>query len=344
MVEASPKDPIVACTPNDAYALGAAVTLHSAARNLDPSRRLRVYLVDGGLRPWTRWQLRRSFDPARVDLTVVRPQLAQLRDLPIEDYQRTVIYLRLLLPALLPESVEKVIYLDADLAIHGDLAEVWDRDLGGNLALGVQDVGYPYVDAERALANFEACAPNLWGVRGVENWAELGLDPTAIYHNAGLLVLALAGWRRAGMSGQLPRCLRENRAHAALADQYALNVCLAGRFGELPLHWNVPLAIHRFATAEASPFDPETLRDAIEKPRVVHYTGFAKPWLHGARGVYHPWRESFQRYLDELDWPAWFQLRWTLLPVLEERARKRGKRIGKAVARAARRLRRVIRR
>jgi lipopolysaccharide biosynthesis glycosyltransferase len=341
--EASSKDPVIACTPNGDYALGAAVTLHSAARNLDPARRLRVFLVDGGLGPWTRRQLLRSLDPARIDLTLVRPEFELLRDLPVQDYQRSVIYLRLLLPSLLPATVEKVIYLDADLAIHGDLGEIWDLDLDGNLALGVQDVGCPFIDAERALPDFETHAPHLWSVRGVENWEELGLDPAAKYFNAGLLVLDLAGWRREGMTDRMLRCLRENHAYAGLADQYALNVCLAGRFGELDLSWNVPLAIHRFPSPEASPFDAETVRGAIESPNVVHYTGFAKPWLRGHRGIYHPWSASFQMYLEELDWPAWKRLRWTLYPVVRERARRRWRRVLKATSRGANRLRRAAR-
>ena len=273
MGEASSKDPVIACTPNGDYALGAAVTLHSAARNLDPARRLRVFLVDGGLGPWTRRQLLRSLDPARIDLTHVRPEVELLRDLPDQDYQRSVNY-----------------YLDADLAIHGDLGEIWDLDLDGNLALGVQDVGCPFIDAERALPDFETHAPHLWSVRGVENWEELGLDPAAKYFNAGLLVLDLAGWRREGMTDRMLRCLRENHAYAGLADQYALNVCLAGRFGELDLSWNVPLAIHRYPSPEASPFDAETVRGAIESPNVVHYTGFAnayqvRPWASRACGT-----------------------------------------------------------
>jgi lipopolysaccharide biosynthesis glycosyltransferase len=333
-----PQDPVVVCTPNEDYAIGAAVALYSAQRNLDPARRMRLFLVDGGLRPGTRRQLQRILDPERVDVRWVDPQWHKLRDLPLSEHLLPVIYLRLVLPELLPADLERFIYLDVDLVVNGDLGELWDQELGDRLVLAVQDFGFPYVDAERALENFEACKPHLWGVRGVENWQELGLDPRAKYFNAGIQLVDLAGWRREKIGERMIRCLHENREHAALADQYALNVVLAGRIGELDPRWNTTLALFMYPSPPESPWDAATWERLTSDPQVVHFVGRWKPWYWGRRRARHPWRAHFDRYYDELAWPLWRRWRWTLLPVTREWLQKRRRRARKAWASGTRRL------
>ncbi len=304
---------------------------------------MRLFLVDGGLRPGTRRQLLRILDPDRVDVTWVDPQWHKLRDLPLSEHLLPVIYLRLVLPELLPAEVGRFIYLDVDLVVNGDLGELWDQPLGDNLVLAVQDFGFPYLDAEVALENYEACKPHLWGVRGVENWRELGLDPRAKYFNAGIQVVDLAGWRREQVGERMIRCLHENREHAALADQYALNVVLAGRIGELDPRWNTTLALFMYPSPEESPWDAQTWERLTSDPQVVHFVGRWKPWYWGRRRARHPWRAHFDRYYDELDWPLWRRWRWTLLPVTREWFQKRGRRVRKSTTRVLKRARRGLR-
>ncbi|MGH7426947.1 MAG: glycosyltransferase, partial [Candidatus Methylomirabilaceae bacterium] len=75
-------------------------------------------------------------------------------------------------PEILPNRVEKAIYLDSDLVVHGNIAELWGVGLGGKPLLAVQDEGARTVGSP-------------WGLR---NYSELGLDPSAMYFNSGVLV------------------------------------------------------------------------------------------------------------------------------------------------------------
>jgi len=309
---------------------------------------MRLFLVDGGLRPGTRRQLLRILDPDRVDVTVVRPDPARIRELVVPNQppesihlESPAVYARLLADELLPASLERVIYLDSDMVVLGDLGELWDVEMGGHGLLAVQDQGVPYVDAGRALAHIDAVRPHLVQERGVANWEELGLDPTAKYLNSGLLVLDLDAWRREGLSSRLVECLRRNREHAWDADQYALNVVFAGRWGELDLRWNAAPALFMYPSPAESPWDDATWKRVTDAPQIVHYVGRWKPWYWGRRRNRHPWRAYFDRYYDELDWPLWRRWRWTLLPVTREWFQKRGRRARKAWARSASSLRRV---
>ena len=42
------------------------------------------------------------------------------------------IYFRILAPLLLPKDIDRIIYLDADLIVHGDLTEFYNTDFEGN--------------------------------------------------------------------------------------------------------------------------------------------------------------------------------------------------------------------
>jgi lipopolysaccharide biosynthesis glycosyltransferase len=339
----SPRDPVVVCSPDEEYALGLAVAIHSVLENLDPARRLRLFLLDGGVSRPTRRLLLRSWDPTRVAITWVEPDLERIRAIAVETYPSPSVYLRLFAPELLPASVDKVIYLDSDLVVLADLSELWDREFEGNLLLAVQDTGLPFIDAERALPNYAACASFLWGSRPIGNYDAHGIDSKSKYFNSGVLVIDLEGWRREGISEHFLACLHENREYAKLPDQYVLNTVLAGRWGELDLRWNVAPAIFHYPSAAQSPFGEAEYERAIADPCIVHYVGVQKPW----RRDWQPaWQEHFQRYLEGTGWPRWRRLRWTVWPWARDRAlkragrvAKRGRRTAKSVARAGRRLR-----
>lgn len=343
----SPRDPVLLCAADDAYALPLAVALHSAVRHLDPSRRLTLYLLDGGISPRMERRVLRGLPSDRVRVLPVRPDLALPREIAVEGYASPAVYLRLLAPQLLPDE-ERVLYLDSDVLVRRDLGELWDVPMQGRPLLAVQDQGMPFVDNRVALPRFEAARPYLWGERAVPNWEELGLDPRAPYLNSGVLVMDLAAWRREDASRELLEVVRRHPAHARLPDQYALNVVFAGRWGALDLRWNANPGLHRFPSAEACPFDEAVWRAALEDPWIVHFVGPVKPWTWDGAIA---WKALFQQEVDRLAWPRWTHARWTLWPWLRRRAlrwsrpwRRRGRRLRASAARSRRRARALVRR
>ena len=137
-------------------------------------------------------------------------------------------YLRLFIPALVPAEISRVLYLDCDVLVRGNLAELWQTDLRG-LPVG----------AVRDFAVAEISHP----FSGVTDYRELGLDPAAAYFDSGLLLLDVARWRAENTAadalayavkygGALPNC-----------DQDALNATLSGEWLPLDYRWNVQYAL-----------------------------------------------------------------------------------------------------
>lgn len=177
----------VVCAADDAYAMPLAVTLKSASAGLSSRYRLRVWLLDGGISPHNWKKLEQSLENCSIDLCVVRPDLGSIADLHISHHITHTAYFRLLTAELLPADVQKVIYLDSDLLIIGDLSQLWERDVGDNYCLASPDIACPYIDARKGCANFRSACPYMASLKPVANYQELGMDGAAEYFNSGVM-------------------------------------------------------------------------------------------------------------------------------------------------------------
>ena len=117
---ASPADPIVLCAADENYVKPLTVMLHSAAASLNPGRQLNVVLFDGGMSESSLNGIRESLIDFPVTIDILRPDLSQVSDLMTSHHITHTAYLRLMAARLLPDSIEKVIYLDSDLLVLDD--------------------------------------------------------------------------------------------------------------------------------------------------------------------------------------------------------------------------------
>jgi lipopolysaccharide biosynthesis glycosyltransferase len=293
---------VVVSATDDGYAMPLAVTIRSALDHLAADRRLRLYVLDGGLSDANKSRLLRSWNDPRLSVEWVRPDMQQVADLMVSYQVNTVTYLRILMPHVLPPHVTRAIYLDADMLVRRDLADLWDEEQGPHAVLAAPDAAAPFLDAPAMLPNFDKCRPHLAAQHPVANFRELGLPGDARYFNGGLLVANLEQWRRENYSERMLTCLREHREHILWWDQYALNVVLARRWRALDDRWNQGAHIFEYPNWRLSPFDRETFARLRTDPWIVHFCSPSKPWHYFCR---HPFQKEFFRCLDRTDWRGW---------------------------------------
>jgi lipopolysaccharide biosynthesis glycosyltransferase len=267
---------VIACAADRRYALPLAVMLRSAESRLARGSRLEVYAVDGGLSPEERVRVAESVRD-RVTLLWVSPERAAFAGLPLWGRMPIATYDKLGIGRWVPQAVDKVIWLDADLLVLGDLTELWTTDVGDEVLCATQDDRVPTV-ASRF---------------GVSPYASLGLVPAAKYFNAGVLVVDLHHWRSVDVEGRALSYLKRHRDRVYFWDQEALNVALAGRWSELSPMWNWNPSNGRLDDADLQ---------VAGAPRILHFSGYLKPWRYESKGTAH---DLYYRALDQTAWAGW---------------------------------------
>lgn len=155
-------------------------------------------------------------------------------------------YARLFIPYIVPQDVEKVLYLDVDMILVQDVIGLWRTDMSSHMIAGVRDR-----------------APIVSHWMGIINYKELGLNPETKYYNAGLMLLKPSEWRKNNTTEKVLSCIKQNIAYTHYGDQYGLNVIFAGKWLELDSRWN--------CFADSNITDPYLIHFIVTKPIYKSY-------------------------------------------------------------------------
>ncbi len=172
-------------------------------------------------------------------------------------------YYRLFITKILP-TLDRTIYLDCDIAVVGDIVELYEIDLNGCSIGAIKDANGSYHK----------------GLCGIDS-EDFG------YCNSGVLLMDLARMRHLGIDHMFERSLIEDRDRAGeCVDQNLINIVMerTREFCYLGHEWNL-----YYNSVE---FDQELYAKALASPKVIHFLGGKKPWEWGCaqerQGLY--WR------------------------------------------------------
>ncbi len=243
---------------DEPYAAPLCVAVTSLLDHLRPGTGLDLYVMGSDLSAATRRALADAFD-ARVSLSWVTLADPQLRSLRGYGYVGSpAANFRLVAGSSLPSSVEKVVYLDADVLVRRDLVELAERDMQGNVVLAVQDGFIQSLPA--------CCSPASTPVT------------RRPYFNSGVMVIDLAAWRAAGIETACLAAARRLRHRTKWLDQHALNAALVDRWGMLPPAWNKQFWLDLVPDWRCSPYGEIEFEDARREPAIIHFCTQTKPW------------------------------------------------------------------
>lgn len=286
--------------------------LRSLTDNLGAGRSVTAHIIFEALSSATRARLEASVptDCLRIQWTPVVHTGPASASTPIRVYDHisAVSYFRLLLPELLPAEMSRVIYLDCDLVVLGDIGLLWD--------LGIEDV-YAAAVPELAEDSRRVSSP-----QGLRLWRELGLAADLEQFNSGVLLINLDKWRAEFIQQRALVYLEQAADWLRWHDQEALNAVFAGNWLRLDACWNLTMR-HLM----------NNLPVTYQPPCIIHYHSAAKPW-HAE----YPFalREVFMDYLDRTAWSGWRPAHPSLA-----RIRRIGKRMEKALHKRQHALRRL---
>jgi lipopolysaccharide biosynthesis glycosyltransferase len=275
------QDPVViACAANAAYSIPLAVMLRSAVDHLSLKRGLAVWVIDDGLGDSARSRIVESL-PERATVHWLAPSRLDFKGLPLWGRMPVSTYDKLTVAERLPPDLKKVIWLDCDMLVLADLAELWDMSVGEAHMLAVRDALVPFVSSRFGISAFD----------------EIGLASSTPYFNAGMMVIDLDKWRASKVATKTLEYLRRFHERVFFWDQEALNAVLARQWTQVDERWNWSANLDRLSRNGS-----HSENGNGKQPRIVHFNGNIKPWM-----VREPTEvdASYFRTLDETAWRSW---------------------------------------
>lgn len=264
----------IALSANKDFTVPLGLCLHSILQHASPGTRYHFHILDSGV---NRPLLQRGGFSNITWYNVAD----KLRDLPTASRFPSATYHRFLLPALIPQEIHRIIFLDCDTIVLRDLSELYHTPLGGNPIAAVpwEVLGHYQHEYGQHLRSFPA---------------RLGLpDDGTPYYYASLLVMDLAAMRREGTTARLIETVRSTPAEKLIwLDQDALNAALRGRITPLPLEYNI---IPLFSTQLEA--ESPAARAAYAAPAIVHFAATKPNILTGPRNqleqnFFHYWQTT----------------------------------------------------
>ena len=168
-------------------------------------------------------------------------------------------YYRLLVGTILPEEVDRILYLDPDIVVINPLDEFYNLDFKGKIVAG---------------------APHTYGVVEMVNFRRLGMTRHRHEHyiNAGVLLIDVNAWRKKITTEEIIKFVDSNFKRLKLCDQDAINILFRKDIlyvDEKKYNLDEKTFAHHIWCLRMNH------KWLVENTVIVHFNGKKKPWGEG---------------------------------------------------------------
>lgn len=245
---------------NDNYVEQLIVVLWSIMKNLTTGRDVNVWIVSSDMSDASKNYLRKlRLGFKNLHLNFLDIDAKELTQLPRTiDYISAETYYRYLLPNLLP-NIDKILYMDADIIVNGDISSLYDTDISKYYIAGGYDL---YID-------------------DIKYKSKIGFEQDELYVNAGVLLMNLKQMRTDNIPQKLIDTTKNMASKVKYQDQDIINIVCRGKILEFDSIYNY--------TSHNILKEKSKYKHAV----VIHYTGPNKPWLSDSN---NPMRHLWRRY------------------------------------------------
>ena len=193
-----------------------------------------------------------------------------------------IVLARLLLAEYLPDTVKRVLYLDCDVIVNGNIWKLEEEKLDGNAFAAVPELCMPQRQKE-----------------------QISLEKKDTYFNCGVLLINLQYWRENKLSGFFLQYFAEQQGKLLYNDQDILNHCCRRKIKKLSHTYNYNPALYYFPRYFIKNYQPEyymerkKYNEIRQNPVIIHFMGEERPWFHGN---HNPYRDIYEKYKKTSPW------------------------------------------
>ncbi|MFA9464601.1 MAG: glycosyltransferase family 8 protein [Velocimicrobium sp.] len=195
-------------------------------------------------------------------------------------------YCRLFLDQILPKDLHRVLYLDSDVLITGDLTELWNTDITGHCAAGVID-----------------CL-------GEKYYKLLGLNSKAKYCNSGVILQNLDLWRISNIGNRIRNYVHKNGGYVFFMEQSVYNAVFQEEILILSPKYNTYTLMQYLSYQEIMKlrnpkrfYKEKEIKEAVKDHKIVHLTNIFlitnRAWFEYTN---HPEKKEFIYYKNMTPW------------------------------------------
>lgn len=200
-------------------------------------------------------------------------------------------YARLFISRDLPDSLERVLYLDCDIIINDSLYDLWNIDLQGKTIAALKDAF-----SKHYRKNIE-------------------LHPNDVMFNSGVMLIDMNKWKEKQVEKNLLSFIKRHNGVIQQGDQGALNAilskdtyCFHPRFNSVTIFYDFSYEEMLVYRKPVDFYNKKTVDEAAKDPVIIHYTTSftsVRPWIEGSK---HPFKDKWLYYKAKSPWadmPLW---------------------------------------
>ena len=274
----------VVYTANDLYAPLLGISLTSLLYN-NKEEKFNIYILSNGIKMNNIELLKKTCQKYRAKLNIINILNFEKKisfDIDMCGYNITTMA-RLFLADLLPQEVEKILYLDCDTMINNSIMEFWNTDIEKKYIAAVPEFLMP-----------------------LEKRLSIGMKKENIYYNAGVLLINVKKWREQNLAQTFMEYYASCNGILQYNDQDIINYCCTKQsqpvsvdFDFFPvLYWYRSSYIHKIQPLYKK-ISKEQLTRIKKKPAIVHFVGDERPWV---KGNHVPYRKDYIFNVNISEW------------------------------------------
>lgn len=269
-----PKTPLhIACAVDDSFSYPLAVMLVSLFQN-HPEELLRIHLFSASLSDDNVARLQKLAQRYKQELVFYPLQPHLFEGLPTNDRISKAAYYRLLIPNNICKTVEKFLYLDADIIVTKRISDLLNQSMENYIIGAVNDI--TAIEMKMHLKH--------------------SIPSDFLYFNSGVLLINRIEWEKENISHKVINYIASNKELCQFHDQDGLNATLYNKRLELPPVWNQQIGLYYTDIDVLNRVYNGLHLEALKHPAIVHFNGSEKPWHQVSA---HPWKKEFRKYASQ---------------------------------------------
>jgi lipopolysaccharide biosynthesis glycosyltransferase len=241
MINSSNNKIDVLLASDENYSLPLLVTLTSILENNISNNFIYFHIINNNISENKINEIRKLENKYNCKINLYKFDINKLKDYPIYGHLTNTAYLRLFIHNILPENIDKLIYLDCDIVCLKDIELLYKQDLNNFPVAAVKDVK----------------SKELLRLKHFSNISK--------YFNSGVMLINFPLWRKFVNANTVSEILKNQNNIICDADQEILNKIFTNNWKELKPKYNLDIKHKVF-------------KKVPKNTILLHYSDKIKPW------------------------------------------------------------------